>query len=74
MTDMPRRDITPVDKIALVEKIKSQPPNTSHHQLAEINGVPKSTTAQIAIARLGVLRRLVWTVYQFCTMLKKMRG
>jgi hypothetical protein len=39
---MPRRDATLIDKTALLEKIKNQPPNTSHHQLVQINGVPKS--------------------------------
>jgi hypothetical protein len=40
---MPRRNVTVGDKIALLEKIKNQPPNTSHGQLAQLNGVPKST-------------------------------
>jgi DNA-binding IclR family transcriptional regulator len=44
---MPRRDLTFADKIALLEEIKNQPPNTSHRQLAEIIGVPKSTTAHV---------------------------
>jgi hypothetical protein len=37
---MPRRDVTLTDKIALLEKIKSQPPNPSHRQLKEITGMP----------------------------------
>jgi plasmid maintenance system antidote protein VapI len=44
---MPRRYVTLADKPALLEEIKNQPPNTSDHQLAEITGVPKSTTARI---------------------------
>jgi hypothetical protein len=44
-TEMPMRGATFANKIALVEQIKNQPPNTSHHQLAEINGEPKSTKA-----------------------------
>jgi hypothetical protein len=32
-------------KFDLIEKIKNQPPNTSHHQLAGITGVLKSTIA-----------------------------
>jgi hypothetical protein len=36
---------TLADRIALLEKIKNQPPNTSYHELAEISGVPKSTIA-----------------------------
>jgi hypothetical protein len=42
---MPRRDLTLADKTALPEKIKNQPPNTSHRELAKITGVPKSTIA-----------------------------
>jgi hypothetical protein len=37
---MPRRDVTLTDKIALLKKIKNQPPNPSHHQLKEITGAP----------------------------------
>jgi hypothetical protein len=44
--DMPRRNIMLTDKIASLEKIKNQPPNTSHRQLAQITEVPKSTTAR----------------------------
>jgi hypothetical protein len=33
--------------MALHEQIKTQPPNTSHRQLAEITGVPKSTIARV---------------------------
>jgi hypothetical protein len=42
---MPR--ITLTDKIALLEKLKNQVPNVSHHQLAEISGVPKSTIVHV---------------------------
>jgi hypothetical protein len=44
---MPKRDLTLADKIALLEQIKNQPPNTSHYQLVEITGVPKCTTAHV---------------------------
>ncbi|XP_067126959.1 tigger transposable element-derived protein 6-like [Centruroides vittatus] len=44
---MPRRDLTLENRIALLEQIKSQPPNTSHRRLAEITGVPKSTIARM---------------------------
>jgi hypothetical protein len=44
---MPRRDVTLADKIALLEKIKNQPPNTNHRQWAEINGVLKSAIERI---------------------------
>jgi hypothetical protein len=46
-TEMPRTDVTLADRIALLEKIKNQLPNTSHHQLAEIAGMPKSTFAHV---------------------------
>jgi hypothetical protein len=42
---MPRRDVTLADKIALLEKIKNQPPDTGHRQLAEITGLSKSAIA-----------------------------
>jgi hypothetical protein len=44
---MSRRNLTLTDKIAVLEQIKNQPRNTSHHHLAEITGVPKSTIARI---------------------------
>jgi hypothetical protein len=39
---MHRRDVTLIDKIALLEKIKNQQPNTSYCQLVQITGVLKS--------------------------------
>lgn len=43
---MHRRGVTLADKIALLKKkLKNEPPNTSHRQLADIIGVPKSTIA-----------------------------
>jgi hypothetical protein len=47
--EMPRRDITLADSIALPEKkkIKNKPPRTSRRQLAEITEVPKYTIARI---------------------------
>jgi hypothetical protein len=44
---MRRRDVTLTDKIAVLEKIENQLPNTNHCQLAEISGVPKSESACI---------------------------
>jgi hypothetical protein len=44
---MPRRDVTLTDKIALLEQVKNQMPNTNHCQLVETPGVPESTTACI---------------------------
>jgi hypothetical protein len=37
------RDIALTDKVALLERIKKQLPDTSHCQLAEITGVLKPT-------------------------------
>ena len=39
---MPRKDLTIAEKIVLLRRIKEQPPNTSHRQLAEITGVPRT--------------------------------
>jgi hypothetical protein len=44
---MPRRDVTLAAKIALLEKIENQLPNTNHCQMAEITGVPKSESARV---------------------------
>jgi hypothetical protein len=47
---MPRRDVTLADIIALLEKIKNQPPNTNHRQLAEVSGVLKPAIACVTTA------------------------
>ena len=39
--EMPQKDLTIAEKIFVLRKIREQPPNTSHPQLAEIIGVPK---------------------------------
>jgi hypothetical protein len=44
---MCRTDVTLADRIALLERTKNQLPNTIHHQLAEIAGMPKSTIAHV---------------------------
>ena len=44
---MPRNDLTLSSKIALLDKIKRQPFNTSHCWLAELTGVPKSTISRL---------------------------
>ena len=44
---MPRKDLTLANKIALLEKIKSQPINTSQRRLVEITGVPKTTIVRL---------------------------
>ena len=40
--EMPQKDLTVAEKIFVLRKIREQPPNTSHRQLAEITGVPKN--------------------------------
>jgi hypothetical protein len=47
LTEMPMRDVTLSYEISLFEQIKNQPPNPSHHQLAEITGLLKVTIACI---------------------------
>jgi hypothetical protein len=44
---MPRSDVTPLTKLSYLKKIRNQPSNTNHRQMAEITGVPKSTTARV---------------------------
>jgi hypothetical protein len=44
---LPTRDLTLIDKTALVEQIKNQQLNTSHRRLAEVTGVLKSTTTRV---------------------------
>ena len=38
---MPRKDLIIAEEIFVLKKIREQPPNTSHRQLAKITGVPK---------------------------------
>jgi hypothetical protein len=45
-TEIPSREITFTDTIALRDQIGNQPPNASHHQPTRITGVPNSTTAR----------------------------
>lgn len=44
---MPRKDLTLKNKIAILNKIKNHPSNTSLRQLAEIINVPKSTISRL---------------------------
>lgn len=44
---MARKDLSLAEKIALIEEIENQPANTSHRQLAQITGVPKSTIGRV---------------------------
>ncbi|KII65534.1 hypothetical protein RF11_15163 [Thelohanellus kitauei] len=50
---MPRYDLTLSSKIALLDKIQSQPLNTSYRRLDEITGVPKSTIARKLVLQEG---------------------
>ena len=48
--EVPSRDATKrtiAERVVVLRKIKEQPPNISHRQLAEITGVPRTTLAQI---------------------------
>ena len=39
--EMPQKELTIAERIVVLRKIRVQPPNISHRQLAEITGVPK---------------------------------
>ena len=56
--EMPRKDLTIAEKIVVLRKIREQPPNTSHRQLAEITGVPKddpgTDTERLRIIRSAI--------------------
>ena len=49
--EIPSRDATKrinyAERVVVLRKIREQPPNIIHHQLAEITGVPRTTLAQI---------------------------
>ena len=49
--EVPSRDatkeLTIAERVVVLRKIREQPPNISHRQLAEITGVPRTTLAQI---------------------------
>ena len=49
--EVPSRDatkrITITETVVVLRKIREQPPNISHRQLAEITGVPRTTLVQI---------------------------
>ncbi|KII71149.1 hypothetical protein RF11_09168 [Thelohanellus kitauei] len=53
---MPRNDLTLSSKIALLDKIKIQPLNTSYCRLAEITGVPKSTISRVYDKKVNNVR------------------
>ena len=53
--EMLQKDLTIAEKIFVVRKIREQPSNTSHHQLAEITGVPKDNPGTDT-ARLQIIR------------------
>ena len=39
--EMPQKKLTIAERVVVLRKIREQPPNISHRQLAEITGVPK---------------------------------
>ena len=45
--EMPQRELAIAERVVVLRKIREQPPNISHRQLAEITGVPRTTLAQI---------------------------
>ena len=45
--EMPQKELTIAERVVVLRKIREQPPNISHRQLAEITGVPRTTLAQI---------------------------
>ena len=45
--EMPQKELTIAERAVVLRKIREQPPNISHRQLAEITGVPRTTLAQI---------------------------
>ena len=44
---MPQEELAIAERVVVLRKIREQPPNISHCQLAEITGVPRTTLAQI---------------------------
>ncbi|XP_035212025.1 tigger transposable element-derived protein 6-like [Stegodyphus dumicola] len=71
---MPRNDLTLSSKIALLDKIKSQPPNTSYRRLAEITGVPKSTISRVLRQESQLREELVLQEGQAGTSKRKREG
>ncbi|KAK9736144.1 Tc5 transposase DNA-binding domain [Popillia japonica] len=59
---MPRKDLTLQTKIAILDKIKNQPANTSQRKLAELTGIQKSTISHL-IQQENQLRN-EWTLQQ----------
>ena len=51
--EMPQKELTIVERVVVLRKIREQPPNISHRQLAEITGVPRTTLAQILQDLIG---------------------
>ena len=45
--ETPQKELTIAERVVVLRKIREQPPNISHRQLAEITGVPRTTLAQI---------------------------
>ena len=45
--EMLQKELTIAERAVVLRKIREQPPNISHRQLAEVTGVPRTTLAQI---------------------------
>ncbi|KII65404.1 hypothetical protein RF11_05232 [Thelohanellus kitauei] len=71
---MPRNDLTLSSKIALLDKIKSQPFNTSYRRLAEITGVPKSTILRVLRQESQLHEELIYQEEQAGSFKRKREG
>ncbi|KII67913.1 hypothetical protein RF11_09085 [Thelohanellus kitauei] len=71
---MPRNDSTLSNKITLLDKIKSQPLNTSYPRLAEITGVLKATVSRVLRQESQVCEELVLQKGQAGTFKRKREG
>ena len=57
--EMPQKELTIAERVVVLRKIREQPPNISHRQLAEITGVPRTTLAQICKTSDNRVSRLI---------------
>ena len=52
--EMPQKELTIAERVVVLRKIREQPPNISHRQLAEITGRTKDNPGT-DIARLRII-------------------
>ena len=45
--EMPQKELTIAERVVFLRKIREQPPNISHRQLAEITGALRTILVQI---------------------------